>query len=52
MLPAICLHARVSFRNLDPEAREKAVAECVANAMVAYTRLHWLREAAIPATAA
>jgi hypothetical protein len=42
MLPAILTHARVAFRYLKPEARAEAVAECVANAMVAFTRLHAL----------
>jgi len=42
MLPAIATHARISFRYLDPEARQEAVAECVANAFVAYTRLYAL----------
>jgi hypothetical protein len=39
MLPAICLHARISFRRLDPERREEAVQNCIANAMIAYARL-------------
>jgi hypothetical protein len=42
MLPAICLHARISFRRLDPEAREEAVQNCIANATVAYVRLYEL----------
>ena len=42
MLPAICLRARVSFRHLDPEAREEAVQNCIANAMIAYARLYEL----------
>jgi hypothetical protein len=40
MLPAILTHARLSFRHLDPEAREEAVAECVANSLVAFVRLY------------
>ena len=40
MLPAIANHARICFRRLDAEAQEEAVAECVANALVAYTRLY------------
>ncbi len=40
MLPLIEKQARVTFRDLDAEAREDAVAEVVANAMVAYRRLH------------
>lgn len=39
MLPAICLHARISFRHLDPEAREEAVQEVVCNACSAVARL-------------
>jgi DNA-directed RNA polymerase specialized sigma24 family protein len=39
MLPAICLHARICFRRLDPEAREEAVQEVLCNAMRAYVRL-------------
>ena len=39
MLPAIATHARISFQHLGPEAREEAIAECVANALVAYVRL-------------
>ena len=39
LLPAIQLHARVVFRRLKKEAREEAVAEVVANALVAYVRL-------------
>jgi hypothetical protein len=31
MLPAICLHARISFRLLDSERREEAVQNCIAN---------------------
>ena len=39
MLPTIVAHARIAFRFRTPEAREDAVAECVANALVAYARL-------------
>ena len=39
MLPAILTHARISFRHLDPEARQEAVQNCVANATIAYARL-------------
>jgi hypothetical protein len=42
MMPAICLHARVCFRNLDPESREEAVQNCLSNAMIAYLRLYEL----------
>ena len=39
MLPAIQTHARCAFRHLDPEAREEAVEEAIANAFVAFARL-------------
>jgi hypothetical protein len=39
MLPAIVTHARISFRHLDPEAREEAVQEVVCNACRAFARL-------------
>lgn len=39
MLPAIIRHAQLCFRYRDPEARQDAVQEVVANAMVAYVRL-------------
>ena len=39
MLPAICRHARICFRNLPAEARMDAVQEAVATAFVAYARL-------------
>jgi hypothetical protein len=39
MLPAIRLHARIAFRDLDPEAREEAVQEAVCNALAAYVGL-------------
>jgi hypothetical protein len=39
LLPAIRRHAQVAFRHMDPEAREDAVAEVVASALVAFTRL-------------
>ena len=39
MLPAIETHARIAFRDLDPEAREEAIQEVVANACRAYVRL-------------
>jgi hypothetical protein len=38
-VPAIRTHARISFRHLDPEAREEAVQESICNACVAYKRL-------------
>jgi DNA-directed RNA polymerase specialized sigma24 family protein len=40
MVPAIRRHARNAFRNLHGEALDEAIAETVANAMVAYRRLH------------
>ena len=39
LLPDIQRHVRLCFRHLDPDAREEAVQEAIANAMVAYTRL-------------
>ena len=39
MVPIIATHARIVFRGLGAEARQEAVAECVANALVAYCRL-------------
>jgi len=39
MLPAIEAHARIAFRGLAPEAREDAVQETIANALVAFVRL-------------
>ena len=39
MLPAIETHARLVFRHLGPEAREDAVQETIANALVAFVRL-------------
>lgn len=39
ILPIILPYARIGFRHLTPEARYEAVAECVANAFVAYHRL-------------
>jgi hypothetical protein len=39
MLPTITAHARIAFRNLNPEARQDAVQEVVANAFVAFARL-------------
>ncbi|MBW3599728.1 MAG: hypothetical protein KY475_20965 [Planctomycetes bacterium] len=39
MLPTIRRHARFRFRRLDREAREEAVQEVVANALVAFVRL-------------
>ncbi len=39
MLPAICRHAKIAFRHLNPEAREEAVQEVVCNACCAVARL-------------
>ena len=39
MLPVIETHARCTFRRLDPEAREEAVQEVIANACCAFARL-------------
>ena len=39
MLPSIRRHAAYAFRRLDPEARDDAVEEIVANAYVAFARL-------------
>jgi hypothetical protein len=39
MLPTICRYARFAFRHLGPEAREEAVQDVIANAMIAFIRL-------------
>jgi transposase-like protein len=39
MLPTIAAYARLAFRHHNPEARQEAVEECLANALVAYVRL-------------
>ncbi|MCE9553848.1 MAG: hypothetical protein K8T91_10810 [Planctomycetes bacterium] len=39
MLPLIRRHAQISFRQLDAEARNEAVQEVIANALVAFHRL-------------
>lgn len=39
MLPTIQEQARFAFRRLDPEAREDAIQETIANALVAFVRL-------------
>ena len=39
MLPAIVTHARIAFRHLKGEARQDAVQETIANALVAFVRL-------------
>jgi len=45
MMPVIETHARCVFRHLDPEARQEAVQECIANALVAFVRLVQLKKA-------
>jgi hypothetical protein len=40
LLPAIRRHARISFRRLPAGTREEAVSEVVADAFIAYARLH------------
>ena len=45
MLPLIETHARLVFRRLDPEARDDAVQEVIANAFVAFARLVQLQKA-------
>ena len=47
MLPRIIAHARIAFRHLDPEGREDAVIEVVANAFCAFARLVELGKADI-----
>ena len=39
MLPTIIRYAKASFRNLDSDAREDLVQECIANCLVAFVRL-------------
>ena len=39
LMPLIRRHAHESFRSLDPEARDEAIQEAVANAFAAYKRL-------------
>jgi hypothetical protein len=39
MLPTIKRYARAAFRDLDSEAREEMVEECIANCFCAYARL-------------
>ncbi len=39
ILPAVLRQARIAFRSLDPERREDALAEVVANVFSAYSRL-------------
>jgi len=39
MVPAIVTHAKIVFRDYDPEQRENLVEETIANCLVAYVRL-------------
>jgi hypothetical protein len=39
MLPAIVTHAKIVFRHLRGEARQDAIQEAIANALVAFVRL-------------
>jgi hypothetical protein len=45
MLPRLRAHAAIAFRHLKPEAREEAIQEAVANALVAFVRLVQLKKA-------
>lgn len=47
MLPSIVAYARTAFRHLGPEARQDAVEETVANALVAFVHLVQLQKADI-----
>jgi hypothetical protein len=47
MLPSIRQHATVSFRHLNPKAREEAIQEVVCNALQAYVRLVQLKKVAL-----
>jgi len=44
MVPAIVIQARFAFRHLKPEAREEAIEEVIANALVAFVRLVQLQK--------
>jgi hypothetical protein len=44
MLPAIVTHARIAFRHLRGEARQDAIQEAIANALVAFARLVQLKK--------
>jgi hypothetical protein len=44
MLPKITDYAAIAFRHLSPEAREEAIQEAIANAVVAYARLIQLKK--------
>jgi hypothetical protein len=45
MLPAIVTHAKIAFRHLHGEARQDAIKETIANALVAFVRLVQLKKA-------
>ena len=47
MVPSLRRHAAVSFRHLNPEAREEAIQEVVCNALRAYVRLVQLKKVAL-----
>jgi hypothetical protein len=47
LLPDIRRHVRFAFRRLAPDRREEAVQEALANALVAYIRLHELGKTAV-----
>jgi hypothetical protein len=47
MLPIIRTCARIAFRHLQPEARDEAIQEVIANAMSAYVRLVELGKTAV-----
>ena len=44
MMPRIRQSAYAAFRHLDEEAQEEAIAETIANALVAYVRLYEQRK--------
>jgi hypothetical protein len=45
LLPAIITSAQVAFRNLNPEARQEAIQEVIANCLIAFCRLVELGQA-------
>ena len=48
MIPIIETHARISFRHLNPDAREEAIQETICNACQAYFRLVEQGKGAVP----
>ena len=44
MLPTIRKHAAMAFRHLNSEAREEAIQDAIANAMLVYARLVQLKK--------